>query len=249
MNFVDPIVLTTYLLCIAYFLYRIIDAFNDEFTIRLDADFLKQQLDQQHLQSLIEISFKFDSRYEFDKLKQLAISIKNQAGYEPVDAKPHGISLYVDWDYCALTDLDGRSRRVTRLTPGTTVDLFQNQVFSTITPGTTLKEAITAENLLQRKGDRKEDKLDSASPANLEIEVTKPLIDLTKPDSKASAAAKERYARFMQRYMDLTFFLELAVRIVGPNRAIGGDRVYILCKFVMHKLHWTAGLPWNPKKP
>jgi len=48
------------------------------------------------LQNLLEISVKFDSRYEFDKLKQLAISIKNQAGYEPVDDKPHGISLYVD---------------------------------------------------------------------------------------------------------------------------------------------------------
>ncbi|XHX79974.1 MAG: hypothetical protein RBJ76_08635 [Stenomitos frigidus ULC029] len=247
MNLVDPIILTAYLLCITYFLYLMIDAFNDEFTVRLDADFLKQQLEHQNLQSLIEISVKFDSRYEFDKLKQLAISIKNQAGYEPADDKPHGISLYVDWDYCAFTDLDGRSRRVTRLMPGTTVDLFQNQVFSTITPNTTLKENITAEDLLQRKGERKEDKLDSGSPVNLEIEVTKPLIDLSKPGPKASAATKERYARFMQRYTDLTFFLELAFRIVGPHRTIGGDRVYVLCKFVMHKLPWTAGLPWNPK--
>ena len=247
MNPVDPIILTAYVLCIAYFLYLIVDAFNDEFTIHLDADFLRQQLENQNLESLIEISFKFDSRYEFDKLKQMVISIKNQAAYEPVDDKPHGISLYVDWDYCAFTDLDGRSRRVTRLMPGTTVDLFQNQVFSTITPSSTLKETITAEDLLQRKGERKEGKLDSGSPVNLEIEVTKPLIDLSKPGTKASAAAKERYARFMQRYTDLTFFLELAFRIVGPHRTVGGDRVYILCKFVMHKLPWTAGLPWNPK--
>ncbi|MBD2077970.1 hypothetical protein H6F86_29600 [Phormidium sp. FACHB-592] len=247
MNPVDPIILTAYVLCIAYFLYLIVDAFNDEFTIHLDADFLRQQLENQNLEGLIDISFKFDSRYEFDKLKQLAISIKNQAAYEPVDDKPHGISLYVDWDYCAFTDLDGRSRRVTRLMPGTTVDLFQNQVFSTITPNSTLKETITAEDLLQRKGERKADKLDSTSPANLEIEVTKPLIDLSKPGIKAPAKAKERYARFMQRYTDLTFFLELAFRIVGPHGTASGDRVYILCKFVMHKLPWTAGLPWNPK--
>ncbi len=48
--------LTAYLLCIAYFLYLIIDAFNDEFTIHLDADFLKQQLENQNLQSLFVIN-------------------------------------------------------------------------------------------------------------------------------------------------------------------------------------------------
>ncbi|SRR5579883_1212615 len=247
MNLIDPIILTTYLLCIAYFLYLIIDAFNDEMTVRLDTDFLNQQLNNQNLQSLIEISFKFDSRYEFDKLKQLAISIKNKATYEPVDDQPHGVSIYVDWDYCAFTDLDGRSRRVTRLMPGTTLDLFQNQVFSTIAPNTTLKENITAEDLLQRKGERKDGKLEGVSPINLEIEVTKPLIDLSKPGIKAPAAAKERYAKFMQRYADVNFFLELALRIVGPDRSIGGDRVYVLCKFAIHKLPWTSGLPWNPK--
>ena len=248
MNLVDPIILTAYLLCIIYFLYRIVDAFNDEYTVRLDADFLNTQLSEQNLQDLLGISFKFDSRYEFDKLKQLAISISNKASYEKVDGKPNGISVYVDWDNCAFTDLDGRSRRVTRLMPGGTIDLFQNQVFSTIAPNTVLKENITAEDLLERKGDRKEGKLEGVSPVNLEIEVTKPLINLSKPGIKAPAAEKERYAQFMQRYKDLTFFLELALRVVGPNYASGGERVYILCKFVMHKLPWTAGLPWNPRK-
>ncbi len=48
--------------------------------------------------------------------------------------------------------------------PGTTLDLFQDQVFSTVAPKTTLKETITAEDILQRKGDRKGDKLDTAAP-------------------------------------------------------------------------------------
>lgn len=239
MNLVDPIILVAYLLCIIYFLYLIREAFNDEFTIRLDADFLKRQLDDQNLQNLLAISFKFDSRYEFDKLKQLAISISNKASNEKADDKPHSISIYVDWDYCAFTDLEGRSRRVTRLMPGATVDLFQNQVLSTIAPSTTLKEAITAEDLLQRKGARKDDKLDAASPLNLEVEITKPLID---------PAALKKNDRFMRRYTDLEFFLGLAFRIVGPHQAPGGDRIYVLCRFVIHKLPWTAGLPWNPKK-
>ena len=207
--------------------------------LRLDADFLNAQLNEQNLQDLLAIGFKFDSRYEFDKLKQVAVSISNKAGHEKADNKPHGISVYVDWDYCAFTDLEGRSRRVTRLMPGAAIDLFQNQVFSTIAPNTTLKEAITAEDLLQRKGDRKTDKLEAVSPGNLEVEITKPLID---------PAALKKNDKFMRRYADLEFFLGLALRIVGPNRTIGGDRVYILCKFVMHKLPWTAGLPWNPKK-
>lgn len=240
MNPTDPIVLTVYLLCIAYFLNQIKESFNDEFTIRLlDADAdkdsktardtekeggLKQQLETQSLQDILGISFKFDKRYEFDKLNQLSISISNKSDTQ---------SIYVDWDYSAFTDLDGRSRRVTRLMPGTTLDLFQNQVFSTIAPKTTLKENITAEDLLDRK------------EGGLPVEIKKPLIDLSKP--KDGDAAK-RYEKFMGHQIQLVFFLELALRIVGPGQTPGGDRVNVRCKFLLEKLPWQAGLPWNPKK-
>ena len=217
MNNSDPIIIVAYLLCIAYFLYRIIDAFNDEFSIKLNDDALKKQLTEKNIQDVVVISFAFSKRYEFDKIKQLAISINN---------KSDNYSLYVDWDCSAFTDLGGRSRRVTRLMPGTTLDLFQNQVFSTVAPKTTLKEAITAEDLLKRKGD------------SGEFEISKPLID---------PGALKKNDRFMKRYIELGFSLEIALRLVGPDRTLGGDRIHLLCNFIITKLPWTAGLPWNPK--
>lgn len=232
MNPVDPIILVAYLLCIAYFLSRIIKSFNDEFSIQVDEEALKNLLtekqldDEQKLNDVIGISFKFDKRYEFDKLKQLEISITNKSSNH---------SIYVDWDYSTLTDLGGRSRRVTRLMPGVTTDLFQNQVFSTVTPNTTLKEKITAEDLLQRKKEKEKD-----SPLNLEFEVGKPLIDFK--------ADKKKYEKFMQRAIELEFFLNLAFRLVGPSRSLGGERFYVLSKFILRKYPWTVGLPWNPKK-
>lgn len=227
------IIFTIYLLCIGYFLYRIVKAFNDEYTIRLDENRLKQQLENLSLQGILGVSFKFEKRYEFDKLKQLAIIISNHSDSH---------SIYVDWDYCALTDFEGRSRRVTRLMPGSTLDLFQEQVFSPIAPNTTLKETITAEDVLKRKD------TDTKLPVALELEVAKVLVDIPALNHpKGPDANKRRYARFMQQKQDLEFFLELALRLVGPVRTLGGDRVHILCRFALTKLPWTAGLPWNPK--
>ncbi|MGI0485370.1 hypothetical protein ACN4EK_08035 [Pantanalinema rosaneae CENA516] len=227
------IIFTGYLLCIAFFLFWIIRAFNDEYTIRLDEALLKQQLENLSLQNILGVSFKFEKRYEFDKLKQLAISISNKS-------KSH--SIYVDWDYCALTDFEGRSRRVTRLVPGSTLDLFQEQAFSSIAPNTTLKETITAEDVLKRRDP------DPKIPVALELEVVKVLVDIKGLNHpKGPDANKKKYARFMQQKQELEFFLELALRLVGPVRTLGGDRVHILCRFVLTKLPWTAGLPWNPK--
>ncbi|NJR51019.1 MAG: hypothetical protein HC780_17020 [Leptolyngbyaceae cyanobacterium CSU_1_3] len=175
----------------------------------------------------MHVSFKFDTHYEFDKLKQLAISIENKSQDRPI---------YVDWDYCSLTDLDKRSRRVTRLPPGTTLDLFQNQVFSVIAPGKTLKETIAAEDMLTRKGE------DGG------MEVTKTVIDLSKPDSKKPDAVKKRYKEFVEGKIQLHFSLYLALRLAGTNASPTGDRTQVLCNFTLTKLNWTAGLPWNPRK-
>lgn len=219
MNFTDPIILTAYLLCISYCIYRIINAFNDEFTIRLDDEALNNQLAEQGLQDIIGISFSFDKQYEFDKLTKLKINISN---------KSSDYSVYVDWDYSAFTDLEGRARRVARLAPGTTLDLFQNQVFSTIAPNMTLKEEITAEDLLQRKD----------APAQ-DFKAEKPLID---PDKL------KKNGKFMKRYADLELRLGLAFRVTGTAQTFSGDRAYVLCKLILRKLPWQAGLPWTPRK-
>lgn len=228
MNSADPIILTAYLLCLAYFIYKILDSFNDEYAVRLDEDALKQQLAEKNLQDAVSVSFGFDKHYEFDKLKQVNISVSN---------KSSSYSIYVDWDCSAFTDFGGRSRRVTRLMPGTTLDLFQNQVFSTVAPNTTLKEAITAEDILQRK-----------NPANdAEFQIVKPLIDPKVLNDPKNADNKKKFERFMKQKLELEFSLELALRFVGPQSSLTGDRVNILCKFILKKLPLKAGFPWNPR--
>lgn len=226
MNDFDFLVLVVYLICITYAIYKVINSFNDEFTIELDQGYLNQQLKEQNLSGSVDIKFKFEKRYEFDALKKLSISVSN---------KSQDYAMYVDWDHSSLTDLDDRSRRVTRLAPGSTLDLFQTQVFSVVAPGRTLKEDITAEDVLKRKGD-------SGS-----FEISTVLINLSEPSSKAPDKTKQRYQDFMERKRTLEFFLELVMRLVSPDSDFGIHRTHIRCKFIIKKLHWTAGLPWNPK--
>ncbi len=228
MTDLDFVLLTVYLLCITYVLYEIINSFNDEFTIRLDQKELDQYLESHNLQDVVNVSFKFDTHYEFHTLKELAISINNKSEDYPI---------YVDWDYCSVTDLEGRSRRVTRLPPGSTLDLFQNQVFSVIAPGKTLKEKIASEDMLARTGE------------SGFLATEKTIVDLTKPDpKKSSEAQRERYKNFMNKKIELKFALYLAMRLAGPNTSPTGDRTRVLCNFTLTKLNWTAGLPWNPRK-
>lgn len=230
----DLLVLITYFVCISAAITRIINSFNDEYAVRLDEDSLKQNLADQKLQDMVGISFSFDKRYEFgkdDKLKKIGVSITNKS-------KTH--SIYVDWDYCTMTDLGSRARRVTRLMPGTTLDLFQSQAFSAIAPETTLKESITAEDVLKRKTP-KDDKV----PVALEMEVDKPLLDFGGL-LKGKDPEKKKYTRFVATVQTLEFFVDLAIRLVGPARS-SDDHALIRCRFILQKLPWQAGLPWNPK--
>jgi hypothetical protein len=249
MTATDPVILTAYLLCLAFFIYKIIDAFNDEFEIKLlekslDKDGvdkeekdggLEEQLERLGLQDILKISFKFDKRYEFDKLKKLSINIEN---------KSTDHAIYVDWDYSALTDEDGKARRVARVVPGNTIDLANLQPCSAIAPKTTLKEEIAAEDQIKRKGDDK-----STSPVALELEVKEVMIKLGEPAKTAPDAAKTRWKEFMRRVRKRTFSLDLALRLAQAQMpADGRDRYRLRCKFILTKLPWQAGLPFNPKK-
>ncbi|PZV18371.1 MAG: hypothetical protein DCF22_01970 [Leptolyngbya sp.] len=232
----DPIILVIYLVAIAWALSNIVNSFNDEYTVSLDEDTLKQQLATQNLQDIVGIGFDFDKRYEFgkdDKLKQFGVKVTN---------KSQSHSIFIDWDYCATTDLQGRSRRVTRLVPGTTLDLFQNQVFSTVASGATLKEIITAEDVLKRK-----EPSDKDTAVALEMEVSKPLLDFEALKKSKDAPPQKKYARFIAGIDPLEFSLDLALRLIGSTYSAGGDRIQLRCKFILKKLPWYAGLPWNPK--
>ncbi|MFM7449674.1 MAG: hypothetical protein ACKO24_13890, partial [Leptolyngbyaceae cyanobacterium] len=240
--------LTIYLAVLALFLFRIVQAFNDEYLIdkKTAEDKVRANLEQQKLQQLVEIGFEFEKRYEFAKkniLKNFTINITNKSGSE----QPQRYAIYVDWDRCTLTDLENRSRRVIRCSPGKSIDLSQGQTSSTIAAGTFLKETITAEDTLTRKGERKDDKLPTESPMNLVVEITKPMIDLT--PEKPSDSLKQKLKSFKSRKpdSDLSFSLDLALRVVGPDTPEGGKSYRIPCQFMLKKLSWKVGLPWNPK--
>ncbi|MEB3295445.1 MAG: hypothetical protein VKJ24_20005 [Synechococcales bacterium] len=221
----DLLLLTIYFLCVTYVLYQIINSFNDEFTIKFEKGELETTLEKLKIKDRLEVGFSFDGRYEFDKLKELSISVKNKSEEFP---------LYVDWDLSTVTDLDGKARRVTRLTPGLTADMFQTQAFSAVTPGTTLKEKIVAEDMLGRKGDKDE------------LEIKKTIVDLSKP--KKPGAALTRYQNFIAHEQTVDFYLDLVLRLVDKDTPVTGYPTRVRCKFVLSKLKWQAGLPWNPKK-
>ncbi|MCY6491323.1 hypothetical protein [Leptolyngbya sp. GGD] len=227
MTELDFVLLTVYFLCVTYVLYQIVNSFNDEVMVWLDEDDLKQQLADQNLTDAVGVSFKFNSRYEYHNLEKLQIRINN---------KTKDRALYVDWDYCVLTEqYDKRSRRVTRSVPGDSTDLFQRQVFSVIAPGKTLFEDIFAEDMMARK--------DST------IKASKTLIDFSEPNKKAPEAKKKLYKNFVNSKEPFQFDLDLVLRFIGFGTSPTGDRIRLVCRFNVRKLDWTAGLPWNPKMP
>lgn len=218
----DFLLLTVYFLCVTIVLARVVDSFNDEFFIIVDKDELKKQLEGVKLDDRVDISFVFKGRYEFDTLKEFGVNVKNKSKNNP---------LYVDWNASSVTDLSGKARKVTRLIPGSSLDLFQQQALSPIAANNTLKENIVAEDMLKRKGD------------NGPLEIYKTLLDL--PKSKGPGDAT--YSAFMSSKGRLKFSLNLMLRVVNDGTPNTGYGIPIRCDFFLQKLHWHAGLPWNPK--
>jgi hypothetical protein len=232
MTELDFVLLTVYFLCVTYVLFQIVSSFNDELMVWLDQDYLNEQLEQQNLKDAVAVSFKFLNRYEFVEFKKLQIRINNKSSDR---------ALYVDWDYCSLTNqYDPRqSRRVARLTPGSTLDAFQRQVFSVVAPGRTLMEDLIGEDMLSRA--------DKDSP--LQVGANKSLLDFSRPPKIAPEARKKLFKNFMNGSENFVFELELVLRFLGYDSDPTGNRFRLICRFNVRKLDWTAGLPWNPKLP
>ena len=145
MNSSSLLILTIYLLCLAYIFQRMIQDLAQLFTIELNQKSLNAQLKAQKLKESIEINFEIADRYKFDQLRKLSIGIINKSNSQ---------SFYIDWEQSTLADFTGRSRRVVRLIPGMIIDLSQPQVFSVIAPYQTLKEELTVEDtLISREGE------------------------------------------------------------------------------------------------
>jgi hypothetical protein len=225
------LVLTIYFLCVTYVLYQMVNSFNDEFTIKLVKGELDDQLDKNRLKDRLEVSFKFDPRYEINnektKLKDLAITVKNKSQHFPI---------YVDWDRSSMTDWFGDSaRRIIRTVPGNPLDLSQEQVYSVVSPERSMSAKIAAEDIQKREGDKG-------------LSVSKNLLDISEPPVFAPDAKKKSYKAFMGGEEPIFFTLDLSLRLVEEEGPTSGYPAHVRCKFQLNRLHWTAGLPWNPKK-
>jgi hypothetical protein len=228
----DLLILTIYFLCVTYVLFQMINAFSDEYMVNLDKSALEEELKRKKIADRIDVNFKFNGRYEINssrnKLNKLAITVKNKSKDYPI---------YVDWDYSSMTDwFGGRSRRLTRIVSGKALDISQQQVFSVINPGLSLQEEVVPEDILERKGDKGE------------VDVTKPLLDLSQPGGKAPADKKKQYKAFINGDDPLSFTVDLVMRLIEDGSSSTGERVLVQCKFHLRRLGWKAGLPWNPKK-
>ncbi len=226
------LVLTIYFLCVTYVLYQMVNSFDDEFTIKLVKGELDDQLDKNRLKDRLEVSFKFDPRYEINnektKLKDLAITVKNKSPHFPI---------YVDWDRSSMTDWFGDSaRRIIRTVPGNPLDLSQEQVYSVVSPERSMSAKIAAEDIQKREDGGKG------------LSVSKNLLDISQPPSFAPDAKKKGYKDFMGREAPIFFTLDLSLRLVEEEGPTSGYPTHVRCKFQLNRLHWTAGLPWNPKK-
>ena len=156
MTELDLLILTIYVITVIYVLYQMVDSLEAKTTIAFDRGTVQQQLEERGIQGLVDIKFNLASRYDFSQPKTLAVTVQN---------KSNNGAIYVDWDRCAFTDHLGRSRRVIRITPTRRVeDLFQPQMSSTVTPGSSLSATLTAEDLLR------------VSPTNT-LEPSAPIVD------------------------------------------------------------------------
>ncbi|MBD1932309.1 MULTISPECIES: hypothetical protein [Cyanophyceae] len=221
------LLVTVYIICVTYVLYRMVKSLNiTQVTIQLNQELLNTQLEEQNLKDILEIQFKLKKRYLLEDLKELSISIKNKSQQDFIE---------IDWDRSTLTDFQGQSRRVIRITPTMQLDLSERQVFRVIAAGNILTEKLTVEDVL--KGDA----------TNPTLKISAPLFDLSKL-RKGKDTQKKLYSDFMTRNRTLQFSLKLVLRVANTTIEVGRLVNHILsCEFIVSKVPWTESLSWKPK--
>ena len=262
------IILAVYLICVVYVLYQALSTLDDQTKVDLVKTVVETEepkepeepkdaqpeagkdkgdeksetkLADSELKDKINVKFKFDKRYVFNlddaakdkQPKDLTITIEN---------KSKNSSIFVDWESCSLTDQEGRSRRVIRLTPDKRLeDLSQRQVPSVVAPGRNLKEKITAEDLL---------KLNAESNT---LEPSSPIININglkkaSENKRTPKFIKEMYANFINRKAPLKFSLYLSIQFSQIKTGVRDERWHVIrCDFEVEKRPWTDYLPYQKK--
>lgn len=205
-------ILALYLLCVAYVFYQMKKDIESRIILYITVDdaAIEEQLIAQELQGIVEISFRFRGQYPLTPVPNLSLSAVNRSDSQWV---------YLHWADSTLTDFSGRSRRIVRIPPGMTLDLFQSQVFSAIAPGQVAQETLTAEDTLQRN----------------EAGVLAAVAPLFSANALHSAALRSSRSS-----------LQLVLRVGDPGSQ-EGRFCLLTCDFAVSKLSWRRMMYWTPK--
>ncbi len=227
------LVLTFYIIGIAYTINRMIESIADKINFTLQKAVVDQQLKEQEIADDVGISFKLAATYELSELKELLMFVEN---------KSKNLAVYVDWDNCTIVIKHSKqSMRVIRKSPDITRDLGVPQTPSLVAPEKTLTMSITSENAFTR------DKDTGVYAA------TKPIVDIASLEKNPVKANRILFKKFMNEETTLEFSLQLVLRIseVRVGLQPGSNKppmCIVTCPFTIRKLPWTYALPWNKKR-
>lgn len=135
---INLLLLTVYLIIVAYVFNQAIKSLDSQVVIVIDNDHLKEQLEKQELNKILEFKFKLKSSYRLEAVTDVPITIKNISEDD---------TIRVDWDECSITDFAKVTGRVIRLTKGMT-DIPQKQAESPILPGQMIDEKLSDDKAL-----------------------------------------------------------------------------------------------------
>ncbi len=211
----DLLILVIYLVSLFFVYSNALDSLKDIITVEFDTAFLQEQIATQELGDLVAIKGEVNEKTKtIEDIKEVTLSIQNKSSER---------FLYVVWDQSVINDFKKRSRRIIRLSPGITLDLMQPQAFSAIAPGQTLKEKITAEDVLQRNKD------------NQVLEISKSLFE----DKDLKKAWESGEAKFL-----------VILILQGSNPGVSLEVPHLLmCQFKIFRKSWIKAITWKPKPP
>lgn len=134
MENLNLLIFTVYIIIVVYVFYKAYQSLESQVTIDPNYDVINKELELNGLKEVVEISFKKLRRsYQINQLKTLMIGIRN---------KSENSFIRVNWDESSITDFDGITGRLIRVTRGLT-EIPQKQVVSVAVPGQKLEEEIS----------------------------------------------------------------------------------------------------------
>jgi hypothetical protein len=228
------LVLTFYIIGIAYTINRMIESIDDQINFAYQKAAVDEQLKEQNIFDDVGITFKLKPTYGLEDLKDLLMFVEN---------KSKNLAVYVEWDSSSIVIKHSKaSMRVIRKSPDITRDLGVAQTPGLVAPEKTLTTTITSENTFER------DK-ETGTYNN-----KKPIVDLINGLEKSPVKANRiLFKKFMNEETTLEFSLQLVLRVseVRAGLAPGVNKpptCIVTCPFTIRKLPWTYALPWNKKR-